>query len=133
MTWHLRDIIDYQEIAWESLLYQAAVRRSDMLRYFYEINKHNVERTTPYAFVIPAAQRDPGAAKKMLETLAFGEIEIERASDIFSAGRKTIRGWKLRHQHAAAVFRMGEDAARNARIIRICGSIRAVRRSGPTT
>jgi len=86
--WHLRDIIDYQEIAWESLLYQAAARRSDMLRYFYEINKHGVERTSPYAFVIPEAQRDPGAAKKMLETLAFGDIEIERASDIFSAGGK---------------------------------------------
>ena len=38
-TWHLRDIIDYQSIAWESLLYQAAMRRTDMLRYFYEINQ----------------------------------------------------------------------------------------------
>ena len=86
--WHLRDIIDYQSIAWESLLYQAAVKRSDMLRYFYEINKHNVERTTPYAFVVPAAQRDPGAAKKMLETLAFGDTEIQRASDAFTADGK---------------------------------------------
>src|SRR5712691_10201937 len=59
-TWHLRDIIDYQSIAWESLLYQAATRRQDMLHYFYEINKHNVERSTPYAFVVPVAQRDPG-------------------------------------------------------------------------
>jgi hypothetical protein len=87
-TWRLRDIIDYQSIAWESLLYQAAVRRPDMLRYFYEINKHNVERTTPYAFVVPVAQRDPGAAKKMLETLAFGDTEIERASDGFTADGK---------------------------------------------
>ncbi len=86
--WHLRDIIDYQSIAWESLLYQAATKRPDMLRYFYEINKHNVERATPYAFVVPAAQRDPGAAKKMLETLAFGETEILRASDAFSADGK---------------------------------------------
>jgi len=37
---------------------------------------------------VPAAQRDPGAAKKMLETLAFGDIEIERASDLFNAGGK---------------------------------------------
>ena len=91
-TWHLRDIIDYQEIAWESLLYQAAVRRSDMLRYFYEINKHGVERMSPYAFVVPALQRDPGAARKMLETLAFGETEIERASDTFSAGGRQFPG-----------------------------------------
>lgn len=87
-TWHLRDIIDYQEIAWESLLYQAAVRRPDMLRYFYQINKDNVDRSSPYAFVIPASQRDPGAARKMLETLAFGEAEIQRASTAFSADGK---------------------------------------------
>jgi Zinc carboxypeptidase len=84
-AWRLRDIIDYQSIAFESLLYQSAVRRSDMLRYFYEINKHNVERATPNAFVVPAHQPDPGAAKKMLETLAFGDTEIERASAPFSA------------------------------------------------
>ena len=87
-TWRLRDIIDYQSIAWESLLYQAAVRRTDMLHYFYEINKHNVERSTPNAFVIPAAQADPGGARKMLETLAMGEIEIERAVEPFSADGK---------------------------------------------
>jgi hypothetical protein len=86
--WHLRDIIDYQSIAFESLLYQAAARRSDMLRYFYEINKHGVERNSPYAFVVPVSQRDPGAARKMLETLAFGEIEIDRASDNFNTGGK---------------------------------------------
>ena len=85
-TWHLRDIIDYQEIAWESLLYQAATRRADMLRYFYDINRHAVDRRSPYAFVVPATQNDPGAAKKMLETLAFGDVEVERASDSFSAG-----------------------------------------------
>jgi hypothetical protein len=89
-TWTLRDIIDYQSIAFESLLYQAAVRRSDMLRYFYEINKHNVERATPNAFVIPVAQSDPGAAKKMLETLAFGDTEIERASEAFTADGKSF-------------------------------------------
>ncbi|HLW75728.1 MAG TPA: M14 family metallopeptidase, partial [Bryobacteraceae bacterium] len=87
-TWRLRDIVDYQSIAFESLLYQAAVRRADMLRYFYEINRNNVERTSPYAFVISASQNDPGAAKKMLETLAFGDIEIERAANPFTADGK---------------------------------------------
>jgi hypothetical protein len=89
-TWRLRDIIDYQSIAWESLLYQAATRRADMLKYFYEINRNNVERSRPYAFVVPVAQRDPGAARKMLETLAFGETEIQRASDNFTADGKSF-------------------------------------------
>jgi hypothetical protein len=97
-TWRLRDIIDYQSIAFESLLYQAAVKRTDMLRYFYEINKHNVERATPNAFVIPAEQADPGAAKKMLQTLAFGDTEIERASQPFSAdGKQFVAGSYVIH------------------------------------
>jgi len=87
-TWHLRDIMDYQEIAFESLLYQTAVRREDMLKYFYQVNKNNVERSDPFAFVISADQRDPGAAKKMLDTLAFGEVEVQRASAAFTADGK---------------------------------------------
>jgi hypothetical protein len=87
-TWHLRDIMDYQEIAFESLLYQTAVRREDMLKYFYQVNKNNVERSDPFAFVISANQNDPGAAKKMLDTLAFGEVEVQRASAGFSADGK---------------------------------------------
>ncbi len=87
-TWHLRDIMDYQEIAFESLLYQTAVRRQDMLKYFYQVNKNNIERSDPSAFVIPVDQNDPGAAKKMLDTLAFGEVEIQRATAAFTADGK---------------------------------------------
>ncbi len=76
--WRLRDIIDDQLIAMESLLYQAAVRREDLLRNFYTIGKRAVERKSPWGFAIPAAQHDPAAAKRMLETLAFGQVEIER-------------------------------------------------------
>ncbi|MCU1258344.1 MAG: peptidase carboxypeptidase [Bryobacterales bacterium] len=78
-TWHLRDIIDYQEIAFESCLYNAAIHREDMLRNFYKVGQRAIARTTPWAFVIPAEQRDPGATRKMLETLAFGQVEIEKA------------------------------------------------------
>ena len=35
----LRDIIDYQLIAMESCLYQAAMRREDLLRSFYRIGR----------------------------------------------------------------------------------------------
>ncbi len=75
--WRLKDIIDYQLIAFESVLYQAAMRREDMLRAFYKIGQRAVERTTPWGFLIPARQRDPGAARRLLETLAFGLVEIE--------------------------------------------------------
>ena len=87
-TWHLRDIIDYQLIALESCLYQAAIHRADLLRNFYEIGRRAIDRQTPYAFVIPKQQNDPGAARKMLELLNFGMVEIGRASSAFDAGGK---------------------------------------------
>jgi hypothetical protein len=86
--WRLRDIVDYQLIAMESCLFQAAVRREDLLRSFYRIGRRAVERTAPYAFVFPAEQRDPGAATKLLETLAYGQVEIDRATRPFTAGGK---------------------------------------------
>ena len=85
--WRLRDIIDYQLIAWESCLWQAAVRKEDLLRGFYQIGVRALERTSPFAFVIPAAQRDPGSAAKLLDTLAFGMVEIEKAAGPFEADR----------------------------------------------
>ena len=84
--WRVRDIVDYQSIAWESILYQAAIRRDDMLRNFYRIGQRAVSRTTPSAFVIPAVQRDPGSTMKLLETLSFGQVEIESARSSFEAG-----------------------------------------------
>ena len=86
--WHQRDIVDYQLIALESCLYQAAVRRTDFLRSFYRIGQRALARTSPNSFVIPATQMDPGSTRKLLETLAFGEVEIDRASAPFRAGGK---------------------------------------------
>src|SRR6516165_4061392 len=34
-TWRLRDIIDYQLIAWEACLYNAAIHRTELMRHFY--------------------------------------------------------------------------------------------------
>ncbi|MBL8209845.1 MAG: hypothetical protein JNK87_04005 [Bryobacterales bacterium] len=87
--WRLRDIIDYQLIAWESLLWQSAVRREDMLRAFYTILKKASERRGPYAFVIPKKQLDPGSSRKLLETLAFGMVEVETTDAAFTADGKT--------------------------------------------
>src|SRR6266566_3850718 len=79
--WRLRDIIDYQLIAMESCLYQAAVRREDLLRNFYKVGQRQVGRKTPYAFYIPAKQADPGAAKKLIDTLVAGQVEVEIEAD----------------------------------------------------
>jgi hypothetical protein len=86
--WRLRDIVDDQLIAMESCLYQAAVRREDLLRSFYRVGKRATERTAPFAFIIPATQADPGASQKLLDTLAFGQVEIDRAMEPFTASGK---------------------------------------------
>lgn len=90
-TWRLRDIVDYQLVAFESLLYQASTRRTDLLRSFYRINERAAKRLSPYAFVIPARQADPGATVRLLETMAFGAVEIEVAKADFEADGKPYR------------------------------------------
>jgi hypothetical protein len=77
-TWKLRDIVDYQELAFDSLLYNAALHREETLRNFYRVGQDQVARTTPWGVVIPKAQRDPGATRRMLQTLAFGAVEIKQ-------------------------------------------------------
>jgi hypothetical protein len=84
--WTLRDIVTDQLIAMESLLDTAALRRELFLRGFYDILGRAATRTSPYAFVIPAAQEDPGAARRLLETMDFAMVEVERAPAPFSAG-----------------------------------------------
>src|SRR5262249_30025116 len=63
-------------------------RREDMLRNFYTILRHSSERQTPYAFVLPGDQFDPGSSKKLLETLAYGLVEVEKAIEPFQADGK---------------------------------------------
>lgn len=86
--WRLRDIVDYQLLAMESCLTRAAQRREDLLRNFYEIGERAVARQTPYAFVIPRPQRDPGAADRLIETLRFGMVEVKQAGGEFTADGK---------------------------------------------
>ena len=103
-VWRLRDIVDDQLIAMESCLYQAALHREELLRNFYKIGQRQVARKSPWGFVIPKAQHDPGATRKLVETLMFGQVEIEHTE----AGDNVIRmaqpygGWAkalLERQH----------------------------------
>ena len=94
-TWRLRDIIDYQQIAFESLLYNAAIHREEMLRSFYKVGQHQVARTQPWGAVITKNQADPGATRKLLETLAFGQVEISQApnGDYVVPFQQPYSGW----------------------------------------
>lgn len=77
--WRLSDIVRDQLIAFESVLYSAALRRSDLLRNFYTIGQRVIERGLGRSYVVPREQHDPSAAIRLLRTLQFGDVEIERA------------------------------------------------------
>jgi Zinc carboxypeptidase len=79
--WTLRDIVDYQLITFESCLYHAAIQRVDLLRNFYRISERVMSRKTPWAYLIPKAQHDPNAMTRLLETLEFGLVEIDRVQE----------------------------------------------------
>ncbi len=104
--WTLRDIVTDQLIAMESLLETAAARREMFLRAFYDIQRRAATRTSPYAFVIPAQQADPGAARRLLETMDFAMVEVERAGAPFRAnGREFPAGsYVIRMQQPYSSF-----------------------------
>jgi hypothetical protein len=84
-TWRLQDIVEYQLSATRALLQHAARNREEWLRLFLSVSRRAAARSDPYAFVVPAQQRDPAAARRLLEVLRTGGVELERARDSFRA------------------------------------------------
>ena len=87
--WRLRDIVDYELVLSQSLIKTASLHKEDILFNFYQMNKNSVEKTDtgqPYAFVIPAVQRDYPTMLKMLEVLKTGGVEVHQAKADFIAG-----------------------------------------------
>ncbi|MGD8699565.1 MAG: BPL-N domain-containing protein, partial [Gemmatimonadales bacterium] len=86
--WRLRDIIDYQQIACRSLVGLAARQRRQLIHNYVEIGRRAVEAgrsEPPFAYIVPAAQRDVGSAIAMLRILQQGGVEIHRAGSRFEA------------------------------------------------
>jgi hypothetical protein len=85
--WRLRDIVDYGITAAFAGISHVARYRTMWLENFYKVHADWVNwKAKPYAFVIPAAQRDPFEAYELLDILRIGEVEIHRAAAPFSAG-----------------------------------------------
>jgi hypothetical protein len=87
--WRLRDIVDYELVLSKSLVKAAGLNKEDLLFNFYQMYKdsvENVDRGQPYAFVIPAKQRDYQTMWKMVEVLMMGGVEVHQAKADFVAG-----------------------------------------------
>ena len=88
-VWRLGDIVEYGEIATFAALENMAKYRTRWMENFHRVHRDWVDRDeAPYAFVVPAVQRDPFATYELLDILHFGEVEIHRARAPFSAAGK---------------------------------------------
>ena len=86
--WRLRDIVEYQKIASNSLLKLAATHKEDWIYNHYKLGIDAVERgesEPPFAFLVPPNQHDPIATYEMLRILSEGGVELHRAEKSLQA------------------------------------------------
>ena len=83
--WRLGDIVETQFQASLAILDHVAANREFWLRTALAANRRASARTEPFAFVIPAGQRDPSAVARLVEVLRTGEVEVHRATSPFQA------------------------------------------------
>jgi zinc carboxypeptidase len=87
--WRLRDIVEYELVATRAFLEAGAQYRGSILTNFTRMAREAIEQGAhepPYAFVIPADQRDPVAAALLVELLLRHGVRIEQADSPFTLG-----------------------------------------------
>ncbi|HZE94968.1 MAG TPA: M14 metallopeptidase family protein [Gemmatimonadales bacterium] len=88
-TWHLGDIVRYELITSEALVRLAARDRVNVIDRFVGLGRRAVEAGLagdPFAYVLPAEQRDPESWTALANVLAAGGVEVWRAAEPFTAG-----------------------------------------------
>ena len=94
--WRLRDAVDYMETASIAVLDYAVKYREELLWNRYQAGRNAIARYTkepPFAYIVPQAQRDPGAAVGLLRRLAFNGIRMsELTRDATHAGIRYSKG-----------------------------------------
>ncbi|MDE0298672.1 MAG: M14 family metallopeptidase [Candidatus Poribacteria bacterium] len=86
--WRLRDIVEYEKASVYSILEFASTNRDLLLSNFYKMGLEAVEMGNsepPRAFLVPQKQRDPYAARRMLEILHDGGVRVHHATARFTA------------------------------------------------
>ncbi len=88
-TWTLGQQVDYGVTAALAGMSHVAKYGREWLYNFYRVHRDWASYDKgPFAFVVPATQRDQFAAYEMLEILEFADVEIHRATAAFSANGK---------------------------------------------
>jgi hypothetical protein len=88
-TWTLEQIVAYAKTATYANIDNVGKKGEDLLYNLYQVSRDNLNwKADPYAYVVPADQRDPYAAYELLNIMQTGQIEIERATRPFTANGK---------------------------------------------
>ncbi len=88
-TWTLGQQVDYGVTAALAGMSHVAKYGHEWLYNFYRVHRDWVTYDKgPFAFIVPATQRDQFATYEMLEILEFADVEIHRATSPFSANGK---------------------------------------------
>src|SRR4029453_17950469 len=85
----LRDIVDYELVAANALLETCSSYREEILRNFYDTGRQSIQTGTseaPFAYVVPADQHDPSAARQMIDILRENGLQTFVAAEGFTAG-----------------------------------------------
>jgi hypothetical protein len=86
--WSLADVVEYQLLSTLGLLEGVANNKTLLKRNFYLMNRRTIERFakgSPYAYLVPARQRDPVAVAKLLSLIQAEAGEVHRAEAPFTA------------------------------------------------
>ncbi len=106
-TWTLADQVDYGVTVALAGMSEVARYGREWLYNFYQVHRDWVSYDKgPYAFVVPAEQRDPFATAEMLEILEIGAVEIHRATAPFTAGGQQYAAgsWVIRTAQPYGAF-----------------------------
>ncbi|MGH9383516.1 MAG: M14 family zinc carboxypeptidase [Vicinamibacterales bacterium] len=88
-TWTLGQQVDYGITAALAGMSHVAKYGHEWLYNFYRVHRDWVNYNQgPFAFVVPAEQKDPYGAYEMLSILQFGAVEIHKAAAPFTANGK---------------------------------------------
>lgn len=109
-TWRLRDILDYNKLAAWACLRNAASYRRQWISNFARVQRNSMEINSPYAWIIPEDQDDPGAMRDLLNVMSRGLVEIEQATESFRAGG-------VEYPAGTMVIRVGQPFGRFARTL----------------
>jgi hypothetical protein len=88
-TWTLGQQVDYGITAALAGMAHVAKYGNEWLYNFYKVHRDWLNYNKgPFAFIVPATQRDPYATYEMLDILKFGEVEIHKSTAAFTVNGK---------------------------------------------